>query len=527
MFNTLRLKVIASCLALVLLNLCCGISTVRGQTTPALPPTTLKDNVEDLANVDFMTDIRIFVVMAALNSAGYNFEVPDSSISGVRADVRERLSRLPFSTFTELQLQYQTTNLWSPETTHAAYTSLALLLEGPPDFDYKEELVNVPHGINVIRGFELLLPDFYKKAGLEMMWHEFQPKYQEELQLYRPVVNRVIRETLGYFRIPAKIYFDRNIVIIPDLLAYHDIVNARNVEDVYYIVVGPTEDPEKNYIKLQHEYLHFLLDPLMAEHAETLKKSESFLKLAQKQILFPKDLWNDYNLLVTESLIESLLYRMHPEKNETEGSRNLRKLRLVQHGMILCPYFERRLKAYESSSEEGLTLPAFLEKMLSEIPGEEIMKDLDEADHTRKSLEKQEEAFQEKIRLQKIEQDKQQLLNEAGAMIASNDLTGASDKLNILLGMEPDNGKAFFYLAQIYARQGNWRKSREYHRKTLDSPGLEPWIYAHSLVRIGRINAAEGLYIEARKNFEQVLSMEGDLKESREEAEFLLGKLPQ
>lgn len=112
-------------------------------------------------------------------------------------------------------------------------------------------------------------------------------------------------------------------------------------------------------------------------------------------------------------------------------------------------------------------------------------------------------------------------------MIASDDLTGASDKLNRLLGMEPDNGKAFFYLAQIYARQNNWRKSREFHRKTLNSQGLEPWIYAHSLVRIGRINAAEGLYIEARENFEQVLSMEGDLRESREEAEFLLGKLPQ
>ena len=93
--------------------------------------------------------------------------------------------------------------------------------------------------------------------------------------------------------------------------------------------------------------------------------------------------------------------------------------------------------------------------------------------------------------------------------------------------MEPGNGKAFFYLAQIAARQKNWRKSRELHAKTLKSQGLEPWIYAHSLVRIGRINAAEGLYSEARKNFEQVLSMEGDFKESREEAEFLLGKLPE
>lgn len=527
MFNALRSKLFSACMAVVLINVFFGIPQARGQTSLPGPATDLQDNIEDLANVDFRTDIRVFAVMAALNAAGYNFEVGEQDMSEVRTLVRKRLSDLPSGTFTELQLQYQTTNLWSPETTHAAYTSLALLLEGPPGFSYREQLVNVPHGIDVIRGFEQLLPDFFENAGLETIWRDVQPMYQEELQIYRPVVNRVIRETLQYFRIPAKIYFDRNIVIIPDLLAYHDIVNARNVEDVYYIVVGPSSNPEGNYIKLQHEYLHFLLDSLIAEQAENIKKSESLLKLSQKQPLFPQDLWNDYSLLVTESLIESLLHRMHTVENETDSDRDLRKLRLIQRGMILCPYFERRLTEFEAPGGEQMTLPGFLEKILSEIPDADITKDLDEAEKTRNSLEEEEAALQEKIRLQEMELEKQKLLNQAGALIAAENFDSASDLLNSLLEMEPDNGKAFFYLAQIHARKQNWRLSREFHRKTLASEGLEPWIYAHSLVRIGRINAAEGLYSDARKNFEQVLSMEGDLRESREEAEFLLGKLPQ
>ena len=526
MLNTHRPQMISACIISVLINICCGISLVRGQTTPANLLEDPKDNVEDLANVDFRTDIRMFVVMAALNAAGYTFESEDRDFSEARAYVMEKLSHLPPSTFTELQLQYKTTNLWAPETTHAAYTSLALLLEGPPDFAFKEQLLNVPHGIDVIRGFEMLLPDFYNNAELEKLWTEVQPSYQKELQLYRPMVLRVIRETLDYFRIPAKIYFDRNIVFIPDLLTYHDIVNARNVEDVYYIVVGPSEDPEGNYLKLQHEYLHFLLDPLIEEHSDTLKKSESFLGLAQKQPLFPKDLWNDYNRLITESLIESILFRIHPEENVTAEDSNLRKLRLVQRGMILCPWFERKLSSFEADTGEGVSLPLFLGRILSEIPAAEIEKDLDEVIVTQKGLEKQEEQLQEKIRLQEIELEKQKLLDDAGSLIAAGDMAGSSGKLNRLLEMDPGSGKAFFYLAQIAARQKNWRKSRELHRKTLSSQGLEPWIYAHSLVRIGRINAAEGLYSEARKNFEQVLSMEGDLRESREEAGFLLGNLP-
>ena len=524
MLNTLKSKQLPIFLVLFATILLSGATMVKAQISPA---NLLKDNVEDLANVDFRTDIRMFVVMTALNAAGFDYESENKEITGVRATVRDRLSSLPSSTINELRLQYQTTNLWAPETTHAAYTSLALLLEGPPEFDYMEQLVNVPHGIDVIRGFEQLLPEFYTKAGLEEMWREVLPEYQRELQLYRPVVNSVIRDTLGYFRIPAKIYFDRNIVIIPDLLAYHDIVNARNVEDVYYIVVGPAEDPGENFIKLQHEYLHFLLDPLIAEKNEMLKKSASYLELANKQPLFPEELWDDYNLFVTESLIESILARLHPDINASPKEKKLRKLRLVKSGMILCPYFERRLDFFETKTENAMTLPLFLDQMLAVIPGEEIKKDIDDASAIQKEMEKEEEQLQEKIRIQETMLEKQRLLNEAGSRIASDNLDAAAESLDKLLEMDPENGKAFFYQAQIAAKKGNWRRSRQLHLKTLAAKGLESWIYAHSLIQTGRINAAEGLYAEARENFEKVLSMEGDLKESRQEAEFLLGKLPQ
>ena len=495
-----------------------------GQDTTAI---RLKDDVQDLANVDFKTDVRIFVVMAALNASGFDFEIDDQEITGVRAELLRRLNRLPNSTFTELRLQYQNTNLWTPETTHAAYTSLALLLEGPPEFAYREQLANAPHGVAVIRGFETLLSDFYVDAGLEQLWREIQPQYQRELQLYRPVVNRMIREILDYFRIPARIYFDRNIVIIPDLLAYRDIVNARNVEDVYYIVVGPTSDPEKNYLKLQHEYLHFLLDPLIAENSELVEQLGRYLDASRRQPFFPEDLWNDHALLVTETLIETILFRLHPDKYPSGDDKAGKSFDLVQQGMILHPYFDRKLKQFESNTAEAVTLPNFLKSMLKDIPDEEIAGDLRSAEQMQAKIEEEEERLQEQIRLQKLEAEKQKLIEQAGSFIAAGELDQASDIIDQLLELEPDNGKGLFYLAQISARKGDWKIARELHRKTIESPGLDPWIYAHSLVQIGRINAAEGLYQEARQSFEAVLAMDGEIRESRQEAEFLLGKLPQ
>lgn len=492
-----------------------------------LPEIKTKDGIADMANVDFKTDIRIFTVMAALNAAGFDFETEEREISPVRAKIMEKISSLPPSTYTELRLQYQATNLWAPETTHAAYTSLALLLEGPPEFNYREQLINAPHGIEVIRGFETLLPDFYNNAGIEQLWREFQPLYQEELQRYRPIVNRVITETLDYFRIPAKIYLDRNIVIIPDLLAYQDIVNARNVEDVYYIVVGPTDDPEKNFIKLQHEYLHFLIDPLIREERETLRKSEAFLEVARKQPLFPEELWNDYPLLVTECLIESILHRNHPGEEGEEKKPGRRTLDLIQRGMILSPYFERRLAFYESKTTSDVALPQFLRTMLSEIPKEEIKKDFEKAKLIQKELEKAEKEMEEQAKIQQAQRQRRQLLDQAGSLIARSRFDEATTALDQLLEMSPEDGHAYFYLAQISAKKGDWKKARQLHLRTIESEGLEPWIYAHSLVQIGRINAAEGLYQEARENFEQVMEMEGDFDDARKEAEFLLGKLPQ
>ena len=62
----------------------------------------------------------------------------------------------------------------------------------------------MPADVWRLRGFEKLVAELYQKAPLAELWQEFQPRYQQELEAYRPIFREVIQETLAYFRIPAR-----------------------------------------------------------------------------------------------------------------------------------------------------------------------------------------------------------------------------------------------------------------------------------------------------------------------------------
>src|SRR5690606_36944242 len=147
--------------------------------------------------------------------------------------------------------------------TQAAFTSFALLLYGPPQFELALDLKHMPPGTEGLAGFELLLSEFYRAAQIDSLWSRLQQAHGEELIAYRPVLMRVIRDTLEYLRMPPRVVLDRRIVLMSDLLSHHVVVNARNLQTVYYMIVGPTHDPAANYLQLQHEYLHFILDPIV------------------------------------------------------------------------------------------------------------------------------------------------------------------------------------------------------------------------------------------------------------------------
>jgi tetratricopeptide (TPR) repeat protein len=491
-------------------------------------PGQQRDRLEDVVNIDLRSDVRLFTVMAAINAAGFSYEIPGKEMSAVRLAVRDELKELPRELLSRLRVFYTTHSFRYKPEAHSAYTSLALMLLGPPEFTFRADRPEIPDDVQRVVGFEELLAMFYEGAGLEDLWARYRADYDAELLAYRPVVKDVIRQTLDYFRIPARIVLDRKIVLMPDLLGYQDVVNARNLEHVYYIVVGPSDDPASNYVQVQHEYLHFLIDPLVEKYGGIILKSNQLLEMAHDQPNLGEDFRGRYILIVGESLIEALLSRLHPVEDVEK-----RHIELFRRGLVFVPYFERALEAYEQSPEASL--PTHLETILSELSVSDIEKDAEMvAENEKKYLEEQAaqqaQLAAEEAEAQAARDHRNQInshLNEAGELMALKRYSEAESRLAALLEIDPGNPNAHFYLAQIAAQQGRYEDSLGQYVLVEKAAAAEPWIRAVSMVRIGRILAHQGDYAAARTKFEEVLVLEGDLRGARERAEESLAQLPE
>ncbi|HSR68591.1 MAG TPA: hypothetical protein VLU25_11690 [Acidobacteriota bacterium] len=484
------------------------------------------DDPQNLLNIQFQEDLRVFTVMAAINAAGFDYEKDGQSMSDVRQSVRSALEQsLDESMKARLAASFQQhAQVASPRDRHVAYTSLALILSGPPDFQLNMKEADMPGDTWRVRGFQSLLADFFKMGKIDELWDRYRSRYTTELAGYVPVLRESIRRTLDYFRIPVRVMVDRRIILIPDLLNAHDIVNARNLERTYYVVVGPTDDPSNNVVQLQHEYLHTLVDPLMARQSKVLEEHRGLFELAEAQPQMRSVIQQRYELMVIESLIEAIQLRMNPPPEEAMKERTVR---LFREGLVLFPFFYRSLADYEEN--ELLALPSFLDIILQNIDEKSVEEDRravvrmeQEMEAERAAAEAELAAKNEDVRLHNR---RVQLLQESGRMMSENRLQEAEETLRTLLSEYPDEPAALFYMAQLKSKVGLHDEAYGWYRKTFESQA-EAWIKASSLLRMGRIDAARGRFDQARQRFQAVQQLEGDLRGAEEEARDLLSKLP-
>ena len=497
-------------LLIACLSVVCGpLSFVSAQGT---------ETAEALANINFTADVRVFTVMAALNAAGFDYETSGRDMSGVRQLVRREIKKIDPDLLERLQSFYSSHNPTMDDADQqVAYTSLALLLSGPPEFEVTIQETELPEDVQQVLGFEKLVKEFYETASIGSLWQSQQPTYEAELISYQTVVKDLIAQTLDYFRIPPRVVLDRQIILIPDLLNAKTIVNVRNLDLVYYVVVGPTDEAAENHHQIQHEYLHFLIDPLIEKFGMALIEHGDLLDLAHAQPRLKPQFQNKFFLLVAESLIESVLLRLHDSEN---SDREL--VRLFRQGLIFAPYFSRELKRYEQETEL-ISFPSYVETLLKSIENpliEEDAKLIAALESEIKGLQQQELETQQRA-IDEVTQRNHvnSRLNEAAVLLSKKEFQPAQKTLQEILLDDPDNGNAYFYLAQVASQTEQFEQAVEYYTRAGNTPGIDTWIQAWSLLRIGNYHAFQGQTEEARTFFGRVLGLEGDLRGAREEAQ--------
>ncbi len=484
---------------------------------------TRPEGVENLVNIRFQNDIRLFAVMASLNAAGFDHETAGRAMSDVRLEVRRQLEGLDPELLGRLKLFYdQHLAETLQDQPQAAYTSLSLLLSGPPEFKLETDQSNLPEDVRRVQGFEKLAAEVFQKARLAELWEYHRARYERELLAYQPILRDVVQQTLRYFRIPARIVLDRQIILTADLLDVKDIVNARNLEKTYYIVVGPSDEPENNARQLEHEYLHFLIDPLITKYSSSLQGHDAILDLAQRQPQIRREYQNRLLLVIAESLIESIQLRMHPLDSTAANQAQLAKL--FRQGLVLAPYFHRGLEGFEKS--ELIQLPAYFDTLFLGVRDSVAREDLKTVEAIELEARRAEEERQQTQAARDSQGKARSLFKEASELMSREEYPAAKEKLQETLRLDPEYDNAYFYLGQIALRERALEEALENYRRASDSPRVQPWVQARSRLSMARILAHKQDFEAARLLFEQVAAMPGDLKGAQDEAREAMTRLP-
>ena len=309
------------------------------------------------ARVD--SSLPLFVVMAAINAAGYEAGVDSPHASPVRRLVRQQVAAAKPASLEALRAFYVAQRHPDPAFDLSQYISFALLIGGPPDFPFRVQEPELPPEVSALRDLRPLLAAFYQEANLEALWEEYRPAYERELDRYNEGLGYLMLELNGYLRIASSGFLGRNFWVHVDLLGAPGQANARGFGRDYYVVVSTA--PELKLKEIRHGLLHYLLEPLALKHRSLVRTKSDLQWFAEAAHGLQPALRKDFRLLLSESLIRALELRL---AEDTPAAKQQRLREILEGGHFLAPYFYEALEKFEQQ-EAGIRIyyPEMLEKL--------------------------------------------------------------------------------------------------------------------------------------------------------------------
>jgi tetratricopeptide (TPR) repeat protein len=353
MFNLMLRASIISLLAV------CQLASAQAQQAPdtkksaqAAPPQTGAGFIAPSeANVRIAPDVRTFIVMAALNMAGFDYETGGQPLSPARAELRKDLARLDPQVKEKLAVFYGAHKRQGlDESADAArYEALSVMMTEPPGFTvYQSTDRAIPDDLQPLLDFVPLVREFYVKSGIRELIPKYMAIGEAYATAYRAPVGMVIYDVLDYFHTRPETVINmrplvvttgqvegkrqketvitrtrtRQVFVVPDPLApldtstvRGDILNqkedllARRIGDDYIVIVGPSR--AANADAARQALIRFVIDPMVERH---LKASLEYKDQISKQVASvptaARQYANSVYLVVRESLAQATEARL-------------------------------------------------------------------------------------------------------------------------------------------------------------------------------------------------------------------------
>jgi len=427
--------------------------------------------------VSLETSETIFSVLTAINTCGYDQEL--SSSDPLRSQIRSEVAKAVDSTpgakeaVAPMCAFYRQHQQPEPARDLSQFVSLALCLNDPPTFTFKEKENELPPDADALSDFVPLMQAFYQKVGLHQIWERYQEQYARFTEIYHAPLAKMTFDTEIYLKLPSAGYLGRQFTVYLDAMGAPGQTNARNYASDYYVVFAPTPGTTLKLQQIHHTYLHYLLDPLALKNGGSFKRLVPLLE-GVKAAPMDEAFKTNISLLVTECLVRAIELRTgSPTLPETAVAQNLDQD--DAEGYVLTRYFYNALQQFE---KEPTGLRSAYAGMLESI-------EVDKEKKRDAQIRFAGEAEPELLHLPHPEAE--HLLLNAERRLSAGDPESAQKLAQQALDeKKEDPGRALFILAQVATANSDMTGARNYFQRAIET-AREPKVIAWSHVYLGRI----------------------------------------
>jgi hypothetical protein len=507
------------------------------------PNLTLAD-----VNTDIAVDKRAIVMMAALNLAGYDYEPANRQLTSLRQQLRDDLKGASPELVRKLRDYFQTHHKGRTYATAVApYLSLALSMTDPPAFTLDVAAERLPEDVREITGFAVLLEEFYRTTGFSKLLPKYTAAYTKAAENYGQAPGLALGNVIAYLRtepilelpplyVPRSTrsasksddkkagqkqdkqekkedpLFDvpnrvRRFVIMPDLLNSTGAANLRVVRDVYFLLLGPTTEP--NIEAIRRGFLSFVIDPLTERRVKEVAAIRNELKKLMNtrgDKLDQEYAQRSAYYLITDSLVRATDARMDvlglATRRKSSEDEAIYQLSLAyDRGAVLVYHFYDQMKAYEAV---GVNIRDYFSSMLENVDFDRESKRLEEySQRLTRHKQLRTEATLVPAPPPTISNADQNLVArivEADEMIKTRRYDEAKGVLDSALKERPDNARVLFGLGEVTSKKATTLDDSdrieealftavEYYKQAAKnaSPETEKWLAQRSYVAAAKI----------------------------------------
>jgi len=443
---------------------------------------------------------NLFAVLAAIHAAGFDADLDSPSNHPARQRLMGYLSSKNLRSVSPLREFYEANRRTTPSAELGQYISFALMLEGPPDFQFRRVRYPTPPEAELLEGFSPLLAEFYAEADIGALWRSMEGDLEEILERYHEPTTRAIQQVNGYLRSPSSGVSNQAFRVVFSLLAPPHQVHTRSYDGEYFVVITPST--ELRVEEIRYAYLHHLLDPLATESQRLLLDNSALGNYALGAPFLPDYYKFDFLLLATTSLIRAIEARL---AEAPEPDREAMVQQAYRSGYILAPHFAEQLPFYEAQDQ---SMRFYFPEMVEAI-------DLAREEARAQTLEFDQTPPTQVVRSVEVPgpepTEAQKTLMAAEDLYRDKKLEEAREiYLQLLRGDNSSQilGSSYYGLARIAALQSDPELALTLFRRTLDLT-TQPEERAWSLVYLGRLHDLAGEPEEALRRYQEALTVEG------------------